>query len=85
MNTKGKLPGLEINEKSNKIKQLIESSNKNMNKNFLSENDYKSFHDFAISNGGFLNMKYRKEIYKKLLYYSPAPLNNISNIIQQSK
>ena len=80
MNNKGKLPGLEINEKSNKIKQLIESSNKNMNKNFLSENDYKSFHDFAISNGGFLNMKYRKEIYKKLLYYSSTPLNNISNL-----
>ena len=80
MNNKGKLPGLEINEKSNKIKQLIESSNRNMNKNFLSENDYKLFHDFALSNGGFLNMKYRKEIYKKLLYYSPTPLNNISNI-----
>ena len=80
INNIGKLTGIEINEKSNKIKQLIESSNKNMNKNFLSEIDYKSLHDFAISKGGFLNMKFRKEIYKKLLYYSSTPLNNISNL-----
>lgn len=79
INNEGKLTGLEINEKYNKIKQIIESSNKNLNKNFLSETDYKSLHDFAISKGGFLNMKLRKEIYKKLLYYSSTPLNNISN------
>ena len=79
-NIEVKLTGLEINEKYNKIKQIIESSNKNLNKNFLSEIDYKSLHDFAISKGGFLNMKLRKEIYKKLLYYSSTPLNNISNL-----
>jgi hypothetical protein len=80
INNENKLTGIEINEKTNKIKQTIESSNKNMNKNFLSENDYNLFHDFAVSKGGFLNMKFRKEIYKKLLYYSNIPLNNISNI-----
>jgi len=66
---------LEANEKINKIKQTIESSNKNISKNFLSENDYNLFHEFAISKGGFLNMKYRKEIYKKLLYYSNQNIN----------
>ena len=30
----------EANEKINKIRQTIESSNKNISKNFLSENDY---------------------------------------------
>ena len=80
INNENKLTGIEINEKTNKIKQTIESSTKNMNKNFLSENDYNLFHDFAVSKGGFLNMKFRKEIYKKLLYYSNIPLNNISNI-----
>ena len=71
---------LEANEKINKIKQTIESSNKNISKNFLSENDYNLFHEFAISKGGFLNMKYRKEIYKKLLYYSNQNINQ-NNII----
>ena len=80
INNENKLTGIEINEKINKIRQTIESSNKNMNKNFLSENDYNLFHDFAVSKGGFLNMKFRKEIYKKLLYYSNIPLNNVSNI-----
>ena len=80
INNEGKLTGSEINEKYNKIKQIIESSNKNLNKNFLSEIDYKTLHDFAISKGGFLNMKLRKEIYKKLLYYSSTPLNNVSNL-----
>ena len=80
INIENKLTGIEINEKTNKIRQTIESSNKNMNKNFLSENDYNLFHDFAVSKGGFLNMKFRKEIYKKLLYYSNIPLNNVSNI-----
>ena len=71
----------ETNEKINKIKQTIESSNKNITKSYLSENDYNLFHDFAISKGGFLNMKFRKEIYKKLLYYSNsnANQNNIPN------
>jgi len=70
----------EANEKINKIRQTIESSNKNISKNFLSENDYNLFHDFAISKGGFLNMKFRKEIYKKLLYYSNQNLNQ-NNIL----
>ena len=71
----------EANDKINKLKQTIESSNKNISKSFLSENDYNLFHDFAISKGGFLNMKFRKEIYKKLLYYSNsnANQNNIQN------
>ena len=71
----------ETNEKINKIKQTIESSNKNISKSYLSENDYNLFHDFAISKGGFLNMKFRKEIYKKLLYYSNynSNQNNIPN------
>ena len=79
-NNEGKLTGLEINEKTNKIRQTIESSNKSTNKYFLSENDYNLFHDFAVSKGGFLNMKFRKDIYKKLLYYSSNPLNNKSNL-----
>ena len=72
----------ETNEKINKIKQTIESSGKNISKNFLSENDYILFHDFAISKGGFLYMRFRKEIYKKLLYYSNQNFNtnNIPNI-----
>ena len=73
----------EINEKMNKIKQTIESSNKNISKSFLSENDYNLFHDFAISKGGFLNMKLRREIYKKLLYFSNS--NNGQNNIPNNK
>jgi len=73
----------EANDKINKIKQTIESSNKNISKSFLSENDYNLFHDFAISKGGFLNMKFRKEIYKKLLYYSNS--NGNQNNIQNNK
>ena len=80
INKMGNLTGQEINEKTNKIRQLIESSSKNVSKNFLSEHDYKLFHDFALSKGGFLNMKFRKEIYKKLLYYSSIPLNAVSNL-----
>ena len=73
----------ETNEKINKLKQTIESSNKNISKNFLSESDYNLFHEFAISKGGFLNMKFRKEIYKKLLYYSNQNINQ--NNIQNNK
>ena len=73
----------ETNEKMNKIKQTIESSNKNISKSFLSENDYNLFHDFAISKGGFLNMKLRREIYKKLLYFSNS--NNGQNNIPNNK
>ena len=80
INNPYKLTGIEISEKINKIKQTIDSTNKNTNKIFLSENDYKLFHDFAVSRGGFLNIKFRKEIYKKLLYYSSIPINNISNL-----
>ena len=75
----------EINEKLNRIKQTIEISNKNISKNFLSENEYNSFHDFAISKGGFINMKFRKEIYKKLLYYSNSPNNQNNNFNNKSK
>ena len=75
----------EANEKSNKIKQTIEISNKNISKSFLSDNDYNLFHDFAISKGGFLNMKFRKEIYKKLLYYSSSNHNFNNNTNNKNK
>ena len=75
----------EANDKINKLKQTIESSNKNISKSFLSENDYNLFHDFAISKGGFVNMKFRKEIYKKLLYYSNQNLLQINIPNNKSK
>ena len=75
----------ETSEKIIKIKQTIESSNKNITKNYLSENDYNLFHDFAISKGGFVNMKFRKEIYKKLLYYSNHNLLQINIPNNKSK
>ena len=75
----------ETSEKIIKIKQTIESSNKNITKNYLSENDYNLFHDFAISKGGFVNMKFRKEIYKKLLYYSNQNLLQINIPNNKSK
>ena len=74
------LTGQEINEKHSKIKQIIETSNKSINKVFLSENDYNILHELAITKGGFLSMKFRKEIYKKLLYYSSIPSRSVSQI-----
>ena len=86
INTKyeGKITAHEIDEKTIKIKELINKINKNISSNksqiYLSEEDYNSLHELAISKGGFLNMKFRREIYKVLLYFNEEELSdNITN------
>ena len=69
------LTGKEIEEKSNEISSLISQINKkHKNKykkeEYLSEDEYNIFHALAVSKGGFLNMKYRREIYKILLHFN---------------
>ena len=76
----GILTGQEINEKQSKLKQIIEISNKSINKVFLSGNDYNTLHELAVTKGGFLSMKFRREIYKKLLYYSSIPSHTASQL-----
>ena len=79
INTKyeGKISEKEIEEKSNKIKEILSKIKNNLssNKYYLSEEDYNILHELAISKGGFLKMKYRREIYKILLFYNEDDLS----------
>ena len=82
INTKyeGKISPKEIEEKTKKINDLISKINNrlssNKSKNYLSEEDYNSLRELAISKGGFLNMKFRREIYKILLFFNEDDLSN---------
>ena len=82
INTKyeGKISPKEIEEKSKKINELILKINNNLSSkkplDYLSEGDYNSFRELAISKGGFLNMKFRREIYKILLFFKEDDLSD---------
>jgi hypothetical protein len=76
----GKITPKEIDEKTDKIKDIITkiknelSSNKN--KVYLSEENYNTLRELAISKGGFLNMKFRRDIYKILLFFNEDELTD---------
>ena len=76
INTKyeGKLSGEQIEEKTKKIKEFISKINTNIslnkNKSYLSEEDYNSLRELAVSKGGFLNMEFRRDLYKILLFFN---------------
>ena len=82
INTKyeGKISAKEYEEKSKKINELILKVKNNLSSNkskvYLSEEDYNSFRELAISKGGFLNMKLRREIYKILLFFNEDDLSD---------
>ena len=75
----GKITPKEIDEKTSKIKEIISKIKKDIssskNKTYLSEEDYNILRELAITKGGFLNMKFRKEIYKILLFFNEDDLS----------
>ena len=91
INTKyeGKLTGEEIEEKSKKIKDIISKINSNISsnktKNYLSEEDYNTLRELAISKGGFLNMQFRREIYKILLFFNEDKLKDKNSSQKNNK
>ena len=81
INTKyeGAMTSEEIDSKTKELKELISkikldilSENSNI---YLSEENYKELTNLAISKGGFLNMKFRREIYKILLFFNEDNLS----------
>ena len=66
------LKGKEIHEIILKIKSELQPGK---SKVYISEENYKILKDLAISKGGFLNMKYRREIYKILLFFNEEELS----------
>ena len=81
INTKyeGTMTSEEIDSKTKELKELISkikldilSENSNI---YLSEENYKELVNLAISKGGFLNMKFRREIYKILLFFNEDNLS----------
>jgi len=79
----GKITSKEIDEKTSKIKEtLIKIKNElssNKNKNYLSEENYNTLRELATSKGGFLNMKFRRDIYKILLFFNEDELDDKNN------
>jgi len=72
-----KMTAKEIEEKANKIEELITKMKKtssNKNSFFISEEDYNTLRELSISKGGFLKMKFRREIYKILLFFNEDDL-----------
>ena len=68
----------ELEEKTYKIKEIIgkmKQNSRNENQKFLSEEDYNTLRELAISKGGFLNLKFRREIYKFLLFFNEDDLS----------
>ena len=74
INTKyeGRMTSEEIDTKTKKIKEIIskiqQDIKSNKSKNYLSDDNYKDLTNLAITKGGFLNMKFRRDIYKILLF-----------------
>ena len=78
LKNKENLTANEIEEKSNKIKEIIAKMKKTSDiksQIFLSEEDYNTLRELAISKGGFLNMKFRREIYKIFLFFKEDDLS----------
>ena len=75
----GKMTPEEIDTKTKNIKDLISKIQhgikSNKSKTYLSDDNYKELINLAISKGGFLNMKFRREIYKILLYFEEEELS----------
>ena len=70
----------EIDSKTKKLKELISKIKRDFlsdkSKIYLSEENYKELINLAISKGGFLNMKFRREIYKILLFFNEENLSD---------
>ena len=85
INTKyeGKMTPKEIDEKTKKISEIINKINNNISSqkggNYLPEEDYNTLRELAVSKGGFLNMKFRRKIYKILLFFNEEELKNSKN------
>ena len=85
INTKyeGRMTSEEIDTKTKKIKEIISKIQQdiisNKSKNYLSEDNYKDLTNLAITKGGFLNMKFRRDIYKILLFYNEENLSEKNN------
>ena len=75
----GNMTSEEIDSKTKKLKELISKLKldifSNKSKIYLSEENYKELTNLAISKGGFLNMKFRREIYKVLLFFNEDNLS----------
>ena len=91
INTKyeGRMTSEEIDTKTKKIKEIISKIQQdiisNKSKNYLSEDNYKDLTNLAITKGGFLNMKFRRDIYKILLFYNEENLSKKSNTDKNNK
>ena len=81
LNTKyeGRITSEELDAKTKKLEEIIIKIKKeislNTSKNYLSEENYKELINLAVSKGGFLNMKFRREIYKILLFFNEEQLS----------
>jgi len=75
----GNMTSEEIDIKTKKLKELISKIKREFlsdkSKIYLSEESYKELTNLAISKGGFLNMKFRREIYKILLFFNEDNLS----------
>ena len=81
LNTKydGKITSEEIDSKTKKLEDIIQKIKQEMSPDkYLSEENYKELINLAVSKGGFLNMKFRRKIYKILLFFNEdkIPLKN---------
>jgi len=85
LNTKneGKINSEEIDSKAKKLKDIISKIKQDILSNksqiYLSEDNYKELTNLAISKGGFLSMKFRREIYKILLFYNEENFSKKTN------
>ena len=73
LNTKydGKITSEEIDSKAKKLEDIIQKIKQEISPDkYLSEENYKELINLAVSKGGFLNMKFRREIYKILLFFN---------------
>ena len=81
INTKyeGSITSEEIDSKTKKLEKIITKIKQDISSNksnvYLNDDNYKELCNLAISKGGFLNMKYRREIYKILLFFTDEQLS----------
>ena len=81
INTKyeGSITSEEIDSKTKKLEKIITKIKQDISSNksnvYLNDDNYKELCNLAISKGGFLSMKYRREIYKILLFFTDEQLS----------
>ena len=81
LNTKyeGRITSEELDAKTKKLEEIIikikNEISSNTSKYYLSEENYKELINLAVSKGGFLSMKFRREIYKILLFFNEEQLS----------